>query len=105
VTGNPNDPFQQAKRSINMIVGGLKSSVSRRQYRKDKREIHLIHTKASQSLRWLEQPITFSRDDHWVHIPDPGSYSLVIEPIVEGALLPRPSSKEEVGITLSSSRP
>jgi hypothetical protein len=35
----------------------------------------------------LEQPIAFFRDDHWVHIPDPGSYPLVIEPIVEGALL------------------
>jgi hypothetical protein len=33
-----------------MIVGGLKSSVSKRQYRKDKREIHLIHTKPSQPL-------------------------------------------------------
>jgi hypothetical protein len=27
------------------------------------------------------------RADHWVHIPDPGSYPLVVEPIVEGALL------------------
>jgi hypothetical protein len=88
VTGNLNGPFQQAKRSINMIVDGLKSSMSRRQYHKDKREIHLIHTKSSQPLRWSEQPITFSRADHWVHIPDPGSYPLVVEPIVEGALLP-----------------
>jgi hypothetical protein len=29
-----------------------------------------------------------SRADHWVHIPDPGSYPLVVEPIVEGVLLP-----------------
>jgi hypothetical protein len=34
--GNPNGPFQQAKRSINMIVGGLKASSSRRRYRKNK---------------------------------------------------------------------
>jgi hypothetical protein len=27
--------------------------------------------------------------DHWVHNPDPGSYPLVVEPIVEGALLPQ----------------
>jgi hypothetical protein len=38
-------------------------------------------------MRWLEQPITFSRADHWVHIPDLGSYLLVVEPIVNGALL------------------
>jgi hypothetical protein len=29
----------------------------------------------------------FFRADHWVHIPDPGSYPLIIEPTVEGALL------------------
>jgi hypothetical protein len=50
--GNPNDPFQQAKRSINMIVGGLKSSLSRRRYHKNNREVQLIHTKPSQPLRW-----------------------------------------------------
>jgi hypothetical protein len=72
-----------------MIVGGLKISSSRRRYRKDNREIQLIHTKPSQPLRWSEQLITFSRVDHWVHIPDPGLYPLVIEPIVEGALLPQ----------------
>jgi hypothetical protein len=31
----------------------------------------------------------FSKDDQWVHIPDLGSYPLVAEPIVEGALLPQ----------------
>jgi hypothetical protein len=35
----------------------------------------------------LEQPITFSRADYWVHILDLSSYPLVVEPIVEGALL------------------
>jgi hypothetical protein len=53
-TGNPNGPFQHAKRSINMIVGDLKSSTSRRRYRKDNRKVQLIHTKPSQPLRWSE---------------------------------------------------
>jgi hypothetical protein len=70
-----------------MIVGGLKSSTSRRRYRKDSREVQLIHTKPSQPLHWLEQPITFSRANHWVHIPDPGSYLLVVETYIEGSLL------------------
>jgi hypothetical protein len=34
-------------------------------------------------------PITFSRKDHCVHIPDPGTYPLVINPIVNGAWLPK----------------
>jgi hypothetical protein len=70
-----------------MIVGGLKSSTRRRRYRKDSREVQLIHTKPLQPLRWSEQPIIFSRAYHWVHIPDPGSYPLVVEPNIEGALL------------------
>jgi hypothetical protein len=70
-----------------MIVGVLKCSMSRRRYRKDSREVTLIHTKPSQPLRWSEQPITFSRSDHWVHILDPGSYPLVVGPNIEGTLL------------------
>jgi hypothetical protein len=63
-TGNPSGPLQHAKRSINMIIGGLKSSTSRRRYRKDCHEVKLVHTKPSQTLRWSKQPITFSRADH-----------------------------------------
>jgi hypothetical protein len=70
-----------------MIVGDLKSSTSRRRYHKDSREVKLIYTNPSQPLRWSEQPITFFRADHWVHILDSGSYQLVVVPIVEGALL------------------
>jgi hypothetical protein len=39
--------------------------------------------------RWSEFPITFSRKDHWVHIPDLGTYPLVVNPIVDGAFLPK----------------
>jgi hypothetical protein len=34
-------------------------------------------------------PITFSQKDHWDHIPDPGTYPLVVNPIVDGAFLPK----------------
>jgi hypothetical protein len=88
-----------------MIVGGLKSSTSKRLYRKDKREIQLIHTKPSQPLHWSKQPIMFSRADHWVHIPDLGSYPLVVEPIVKGALLPQTLIDGGVDSTSSSPRP
>jgi hypothetical protein len=36
-----------------------------------------------------ESPVTFSRKDHWVHIPNPGTYPLVVNPIVDGAFLPK----------------
>jgi hypothetical protein len=78
-----------------MIVGGLKTSTSKRRYRKDKREIQLIHTKPSQPMCWSDQPITLSRADHYVHIPNLASYTLIIKPIVEGALLPDPHRRWE----------
>jgi hypothetical protein len=37
----------------------------------------------------LEYAITFSKKDHWVHIPDPETYPLVVNPIVDGAFLPK----------------
>jgi hypothetical protein len=52
-------------------------------------EIGHVNTENPRPLRWSEFPITFSRKDHWVHIPDPGTYPLVINPIVNGAWLPK----------------
>ena len=49
----------------------------------------MVNIEPIQPLRWSEFPITFSRKDHWVHIPDPGSYPLVICPTINGALLPK----------------
>jgi hypothetical protein len=83
-----------------MIIDGLKSSTSRRRYRKDNREVHLIHTKPSQPLHWSEQPITFSRADHWVHILDPRSYPLVVEPNIEGTLLAQTLIDGESGLNV-----
>jgi hypothetical protein len=40
-------------------------------------------------LHGSEFPITFSRKDHWVHIPDPWTYPLVVNPIVNRAFLPK----------------
>ena len=33
-------------------------------------------------LRWSETPVTFDRHDHWVHLPRPGAYPLVVSPVV-----------------------
>jgi hypothetical protein len=46
-----------------------------------------VNTENPRPLRWSEFPITFSRKDHWVHIPDSGTYPLVVNPIVNGAWL------------------
>jgi hypothetical protein len=71
------------------FFGGRQAIKSNRQTRSNAREIGHVNTENSRPLRWSEFPITFSRKDHWVHIPDPGTYPLVVNPIVNGAWLPK----------------
>jgi hypothetical protein len=87
--GNPNGTFQKANREINFIVGGRQAIKSNRQTRSNAREIGHVNTENPRPLRWSEFPITFYRKDYWVHIPDPGTYPLVVNPIVNGAWLPK----------------
>jgi hypothetical protein len=87
--GNPNGAFQKANREINYIVGGCQATKSNRRTRSNAREIGHVNTENPRPLRWSEFPITFSRKDHWVHIPDPRTYPLVIIPIVNGSWLPK----------------
>jgi hypothetical protein len=81
--------FQKASREINFIIGGRQAIKSNRQTRSNAREIGHVNIENMRPLRWSEFPITFSRKDHWVHIPDPGTYPLVVNPIVNGAWLPK----------------
>jgi hypothetical protein len=81
--------FQKANREINFIVGGRQVIKSNRQTRSNAREIGHVNIENPRPLRWSKFPITFSRKDHWVHIPDPGTYPLVVNPIVNGAWLPK----------------
>jgi hypothetical protein len=81
--------FQSANREINFIVGGRQATKKNRQLRSNAREIGHVNTETPQPLCWSEFPITFSRKDHWIHIPDPGTYPLVVNPIVDGAFLPK----------------
>jgi hypothetical protein len=74
---------------INFIVGGRQATKSNIHIRSNTREIGHVNTETPQPLHWSEFPITFSLKDHWVHIPDPGTYPLVVNPIVDGAFLPK----------------
>jgi hypothetical protein len=81
--------LQKDNRENNFIVGGRQAMKTNWQTRSNAREIRHVNTKNPRPPRWSEFPITFSRRDHWVHIPDPGTYPLVVNPIVNGAWLPK----------------
>jgi hypothetical protein len=87
--GNPNGAFLLGNREINFIVGGHQATKSNRQLRSNAREIGHVNTETPQPLRWSEFPITLTRKDHWVHIPNPRTYPLVVNPIVDGTFLPK----------------
>jgi hypothetical protein len=36
-------------------------------------------------LDWSEEAITFDRDDHPDHIPNPGHYPLIVDPVIGNA--------------------
>jgi hypothetical protein len=81
--------FQKANHEINFIVSGRQATKSNKWNRSNAREIGHVNTENPRPLRWSDFLITFSRKDHWVHIPDPGTYPLVVNPIVNRAFLPK----------------
>jgi hypothetical protein len=79
---------QPTARSTSSSGGGARQTIkSNRQTRSNAKEIGHVNTKNPRPLRWSKFPITFARKDHWVHIPDPRTYPLVVNPIVDGAWL------------------
>jgi hypothetical protein len=79
-------PTSHSTRPTARSTSSIKSN---RQTRSNAREIGHVNTTNPRPLWWSKFPITFSWKDHWVHIPDPGTYPLVVNPIVNGAWLPK----------------
>ena len=67
-------------------MGGPNAFYSNHKQKLCEREVHLISIQPVQYLCWSKQPITFSKKDHWVHIPDLESYALVVT--IDRAVLP-----------------
>ena len=65
-----------------MIYGGSDAYESKRKQKLIAREINAITPATPKYLKWSEAPITFGRADHPDHIPHPGRYPLVLDPIV-----------------------
>jgi hypothetical protein len=39
-------------------------------------------TEPPEPYRWLDVPITFGREDHWLNFDHPGKYPLVVSPVI-----------------------
>jgi hypothetical protein len=64
-----------------MIFGGSSAKPSRRREKLIRRDIFNADVVKSSYLKWSEVLITFDREDHPDHVPQPGSYPLVVAPL------------------------
>src|SRR5438132_27626 len=82
--------FVDPEHQLNMIYGGGTDAYeSKRKQKLIAREINAITSATPKYLKWSEVPITFGRADHPDHVPHPGRYPLVLDPIVRTVKLNR----------------
>jgi hypothetical protein len=67
--------------AFHMIFGGSPARPSRRHEKLIRREVFNADTTKPSYLKWSEVPITFDRKDHPDHVPQLGSYPLVVAPL------------------------
>jgi hypothetical protein len=68
-----------------MIYGGPCTQMTRRERKAERREVFALRPATPRFLDWSDAPITFDRDDHPVHVTNPGAYPLVVDPIILNA--------------------
>jgi hypothetical protein len=67
--------------AVHMIFGGSLERPSRRREKLIRREVFNVDAAKPSYLKWSEVPITFDRKDHPDHVPQSGSYPLVVAPL------------------------
>jgi hypothetical protein len=65
-----------------MIYGGQVANASARHHKQERQEVCSVKVAAPVYLDWSDKPITFDQGDHPDHVPSPGKYSLVVDPII-----------------------
>jgi hypothetical protein len=67
--------------AVHVIFGGSPARPSRRREKLIRREVFNADVAKPSYLKWSEVSITFDREDHPDHVPQPGSYPLVVAPL------------------------
>ena len=78
---NKDDGFPEVRNAF-MIFGGPSACLSTHQRKRERREVFSVKVAAPRYLNWSREAITFDRDDHPDHVPNPGQYPLVVDPII-----------------------
>jgi hypothetical protein len=74
-----------AVENVFLIFGGPTVVMSNSQRKRERHEVLAAEKTPPSFLDWLEDTITFSREDHPNRIPNPGKYPLVVDPVIRNA--------------------
>ena len=67
---------------VNIIFGGSSAPSYRCSIKLHNRDVNSMFRHPIEPLLWSEIPTTFDQRDHWVHLPRPGAYPLVVNPVI-----------------------
>jgi hypothetical protein len=65
-----------------MIYGEQVANASARHREQERREVCSVKVAAPVYLDWSDKPITFDQGNHLDHVPGPGKYPLVVDPVI-----------------------
>jgi hypothetical protein len=65
-----------------MIYGGQVANASARHRKQERWEVCSVKVAALVYLDWSNKPFTFDQGDHPDHVPSPGKYPLVVDPVI-----------------------
>jgi hypothetical protein len=74
-----------AVENVFLIFGGPTVDMSNSQRKRERHEVLTAEKAPPSFLDWSEDAITFSCEDHPNHIPNPGQYPLVVDPVIGNA--------------------
>ena len=74
---------------VNFIFGGLSAPSCQRRIKLHNCDDNSVFRHPVEPLLWSEIPINFDRRNHWVHLPRPGAYHLVVKPVIRQIRLAR----------------
>ena len=74
---------------VNIIFGGSSAPSCKRSIKLHNCDVNSVFRHPVEPLCWSEIPITFDRRDHWVHLPRPGAYPPVVNPVIRQIYLAR----------------
>jgi hypothetical protein len=78
-------PVNHTLEQFYLVFGGPTVDMSNSQRKRERHEVLAAERAAPSFLNWSEDAITISREDHRNHIPNPGKYPLVVDPVIVNA--------------------